>query len=77
MPGHKIWVSPDGDKWKVHWQGGGVIAYCSTQTEGISKARQTVRAYPKGEVHQVFVQRPNGEIRTEWTYGVDPFPPPG
>ena len=31
----------------------------------------------KGHDAQVFIQGENNQFRAEWTYGNDPYPPPG
>jgi hypothetical protein len=75
--GRVLWVSPDGTRWKVKWEGDGVDSYHDTQTAGIARARAIVRSNPAGYVRQIKVQRPDGTIREEWTYGKDPYPPAG
>lgn len=49
----------------------------NTQTEAIKKAKQHVEGLGQGTLSQILVQRDNGQFRTEWTYGLDPFPPRG
>lgn len=72
-----LWVSPDGGQWKVQWERGDVISRHSTQTDAIAAARKIVRDNPPEHVRQIKVQRPDGTIREEWTYGKDTYPPPG
>lgn len=73
----KLYVSPDGLNWKVQWQGGNVASRHGTQTDAIKSARKLVGSLSEGTCSQILVQRPDGTFRTEWTYGEDPFPPPG
>ncbi len=74
----RLFVSPDGALWQVQWEGGKVESRGHvTQALAIAKARAIVRSLPAGACSQIIVQRPEGKIREEWTYGKDPFPPPG
>ncbi len=78
MAEHKrLFVSPDGGRWKVQWEAGRVDGHHATQTAAISRARAIVRSLPSGACSQILVQRPDGTWREEWTYGRDPYPPPG
>ncbi len=73
----RIFVSPDGARWKVQWEDGAVDTYQPTQSAAISIARGLVRALAAGQVSQIIVKRPDGTFREEWTYGKDPYPPVG
>jgi hypothetical protein len=73
----RLFVSPDGARWKVQWEGGNVDSHHNTQTAAISAARAIVRGLPAGQCSQIMVQHPDGKWRTEWTYGQDPYPPAG
>ncbi len=72
-----LWVSPDGERWKVQWEKGDLVGHHSTQTDAIAAARAFVHDEPTGTIRQIRVQRPDGTIREEWTYGTDPNPPAG
>jgi hypothetical protein len=72
-----IWVSPDQGNWKVQWEKGDFISIHFTKEIALSAAKAQVRSFPKGEVTSIIVQDADGEIRTEWTYGKDPYPPVG
>lgn len=49
-----------------------------TQREAIQAAVNAAHSSGnKGWDAQVLVQRENGQWRTEWTYGHDPYPPRG
>ena len=71
-----IYVVTDGAKWKVKCD------HCSgeikdTQADAIKAAKKHVGGLPKGTLSQILVQGRDREWVTEWTYGEDPFPPPG
>jgi hypothetical protein len=69
----------------VHSQGSWRIKYSekyygpfATQKDAIRLAVDTAhRAGRDGHDAQVLVQGENSQFRTEWTYGKDPYPPPG
>ncbi len=73
----RLFVSPDGTQWKVQWEGGNVVSRHNTQAEAIKAARAVVRSLAAGACSQIMVQGTDGKWRTEWTYGQDPYPPPG
>lgn len=73
----RLFVSPDGQRWKVQWEGGQLDGHYQTQDAAISRARAVVRSMPAGACSQIQVQRPDGTWREEWTYGRDPYPPVG
>lgn len=69
------WVSPDGEMWKVQLEGAKTPdSRHRTKEEAIREARARAHA---NKPSQVKVQHKDGTIETEWTYGDDPFPPPG
>ena len=71
-----IYVLSHGPKWEVkcdHCNSG----IKDTQAEAIKLAKQHISNLPQGTLAQILVQRDNGQFRTEWTYGEDPFPPKG
>lgn len=50
----------------------------SSQREAIRAAVDAAhKAGAQGFDAQVLVQGENNQFRTEWTYGHDPYPPPG
>lgn len=72
-------VGPDGPtSWKIRYGGKEAGPY-TTQAAAIKAAVDA--AQKEGSSNrdgaQVLVQRPNGEFRTEWTYGKDSYPPRG
>lgn len=67
-------VVPRGDSWAVQSAGGQrATRIVSTQREAIQIAREI--AINQGS--EMFIHRPNGQIRERNTYGDDPFPPRG
>lgn len=63
------------DGWAVKREGADrASGVFSTQEEAIQRARQLAL---DNQPSQVIVQGRDGKFRTEWTYGDDPFPPPG
>ena len=72
-----LYVSPDGPRWKVQWEGGKLDSHHGTQAAAISRARAVVRGLPAGACSQILVQGTGGQFRAEWTYGKDPYPPAG
>ncbi|WP_395047865.1 DUF2188 domain-containing protein [Flavobacterium sp.] len=67
-------VVPKGDNWEVKGAGNSkATKVVSTQTEAIKIARN-IAINQKSEM---FIHRPNGQIRERNTYGKDNFPPKG
>lgn len=65
--------------WRVKLAGRQVGNNFTTQTAAADHARNLAHAdwNSRGVQAQVHVHRPNGVIRTEWTYGNDPPEYPG
>jgi len=77
MPNRKrVWVSPDGaGGWDVKTQGKTkAAANFEDKSDAIDKAKSIAQNAPLG---QVIIQKGNGKIQTEYTYGKDPYPPKG
>jgi hypothetical protein len=72
----RLYVVTNGPAWKVRCEHCGQQD-CSTQAEAIRVARNHVRQFPPGTLSQILVQGVGSAFRTEWTYGADPYPPPG
>jgi hypothetical protein len=71
------YVSPDGSTWKVTLDGV-LQGHHYTQKSAIRAAVDAAHADGKvGHNAEVRVQGIDGQFRTEWTYGSDPYPPPG
>jgi hypothetical protein len=71
---NRYFVSPDGDNWKVTKEGGSVIGHHRLKKDAVRAAIDEAHANPPS---QVLVQGQDGQFQTEWTYGQDPYPPPG
>jgi len=67
----RVWVSPDGDGgWNVKTQGASrAAANFEDKADAIDKAKEIAKNAPLG---QIIIQKRNGEIATEHTYGQDP-----
>lgn len=64
-------------EWKINLDGTHYGPY-KTQKEAIRAAVDAAQGSGKtGLDAQVLVQGQNNQFRTEWTYGNDPYPPPG
>lgn len=67
-------VVPKGDNWAIRGAGNErVTKIVSTQAEAIKIAREI--SINQGS--EMFIHRPNGQIRERNTYGKDNFPPKG
>lgn len=66
-----------GGQWKISHNDNHYGPY-PTQRQAIRVAVDTAhRAGREGHEAQVLVQGQDSRFRTEWTYGNDPYPPPG
>jgi hypothetical protein len=64
-------------QWKISFDGKHYGPY-NTQADAINAAVDAAhKAGHQGHDAQVLVQGANNQFRTEWTYGDDPYPPPG
>jgi len=72
----RVWVSPDGARgWNVKTQGKSkAAANFDDKSDAIEKAKDIAQNATLG---QVIIQKMNGKIQTEYTYGKDPYPPKG
>jgi hypothetical protein len=67
-------VVPSGDGWGVRGAGNGrLTSRHDTQAAAIDAARDIAR----NQGSELFIHRPNGQIRARNTYGNYPFPPAG
>ena len=74
MAGKNQHVVPNGDGWGVRGAGNSrVTSNHPTQGEAIERARDIAR----NQGSEMFIHRPNGQIRERNTYGNDPYPPKG
>jgi Uncharacterized protein conserved in bacteria (DUF2188) len=64
-------------EWKIKHNGRYSHPY-ETQADAIRSAIEAAHAaHQEGGLSQVLVQGQDLLFRTEWTYGKDPYPPPG
>jgi hypothetical protein len=71
----KYWVSPEGDDWRVQREGADrASGVFEDKTDAIARAKELAKAQPLG---QIIIQRGDGQIQTEHTYGKDPERFPG
>ncbi|MFC3727423.1 DUF2188 domain-containing protein [Neoaquamicrobium sediminum] len=64
-------------QWKISFEGNHYGPY-DTQKAAIKIAIDTAKkSGDSGHDAQVLVQGTDSKFRTEWTYGNDPYPPPG
>lgn len=64
-------------QWKISFDGKHYGPY-GTQKAAIRAAVDAAQdSGKKGNNAQVLIQGTNNQFRTEWTYGKDPYPPPG
>lgn len=64
-------------EWKIKHNGRHSHPY-ETQADAIRSAIDAAHtAHREGGLSQVLVQGKDLLFRTEWTYGKDPYPPPG
>jgi hypothetical protein len=65
------------NEWKVSFEGKHYGPY-ATQAAAIRTAVDSAhKAGKAGQDAQVLIQGKDNKFRTEWTYGNDPYPPPG
>ena len=65
---------PHGDQWAVKGAGNSkATRVVPTQAEAVKIARDIAR----NQGTELFIHRPNGQIRDRDSYGHDPFPPKG
>jgi uncharacterized protein YdaT len=67
-------VVPHNGEWAVRGEGNSkVTENFGTQSEAIERARQIAI----NQQSELFIHRPNGQIRERNSYGNDPYPPQG
>ena len=67
-------VVPHNGEWAVRGAGNErATSLHSTQGDAIERAREIAR----NQESELFIHRPNGQIRERDSYGNDPFPPEG
>jgi uncharacterized protein DUF2188 len=77
MPRARYFVVNNRGRWAISFQQQHYGPY-ATRQEAINYAVDAAhRSHSQGIDAQVLVQGEDGRFRTEWTYGNDPYPPPG
>ncbi len=72
----EYYVLSSGNRWTIKYDGK-EYPY-ETQAEALDAAVLAAHASGKNGFNaQVLLQGDNGQWRTEWTYGRDPYPPAG
>ncbi len=67
-------VTPSGDKWQLIGSGNSkATKLFDTQAQAIDYGKSVA----KNQESELFIHRPNGQIRDRESYGNDPFPPQG
>jgi hypothetical protein len=75
MTRKRIWVSPDEGKWKVKTEGAQrATKIYNNKEDAVKKAIETAKSEKPS---QVIIQKLDGQIQEERTYGNDPYPPKG
>lgn len=78
MARHEYYVVFHENEWKVKYNGKHYGPYRTQRIAYEDAVEAAQKAGRKGEQAQVFIQRrDNNQFRIEWTYGKDPYPPPG
>lgn len=72
----RVWVSPDGEGgWNVKTEGKSkAAANFEDKIDAIDRAKDIAQ---NARLGQVIIQKRDGTIQTEHTYGKDPYPPEG
>ena len=74
MAKNNLHVVPRGNQWAVQREGAGrASSLHRTQADAIDAGRRIAQV----ERGELFIHRPNGQIRDRDSYGNDPFPPRG
>ena len=76
MARHVYYVLSAGDKWKVRYNDKD-YSYDTQKAAIRASVDAAHKIGAKDQDAQVLIQGENGQWRTEWTYGHDPYPPPG
>ena len=78
MAHHKYFVVFHQGQWKINYNGKHYGPYANQRAAYQDAVETAQKAGKKGDQAQVFIQRrDNNQWRAEWTYGKDPYPPPG
>jgi Uncharacterized protein conserved in bacteria (DUF2188) len=64
-------------QWKINLAGRRYGAYDTRRAAVRAAIDSALRAGKAGHRSQVLAQDADGQLRAEWTFGHDPYPPPG
>jgi hypothetical protein len=74
MSGKNQYVVRHGQQWGVRGEGNDrLTAVFDTQADALARGR----AIAQNERSELRIQDSDGKFREAWSYGKDPFPPPG
>ena len=74
MSGKNQYVVRHGKQWGVRGEGNDrLTAVFDTQADALARGR----AIAQNEHSELRIQDSDGKFREAWSYGKDPFPPPG
>ena len=73
MARNRYWVVPAGTTWQVKFQQR-VLSTHILKSQAVDAGRKLAIA---NQPSQLTILKLNGEIEAEYTYGNDPYPPPG
>ncbi|MAU84026.1 MAG: hypothetical protein CME34_19580 [Gordonia sp.] len=73
MARNRYWVVPAGSNWQVKYLQR-VLSTHILKSQAIDEGRKVAKA---NQPSQLTILKQNGQIETEYTYGDDPYPPPG
>lgn len=73
MARKRYWVVPDGDNWAVKHDSQ-VLSRHVLKDEAVAAGQKVAKA---NQPSQLTVLKRDGKIEYEYTYGGDPYPPPG
>jgi hypothetical protein len=77
MARNQYFVVPVDGRWKIKFNGEYVGTYATQREAARAVVDLAHQAGRSGNDAQVLVQGQDTKFRTEWTYGNDPYPPPG
>jgi hypothetical protein len=78
MAHHDYYVVHHQGEWKISYNGKHYGPYDTQRIAYLIAVDAAQKAGTGGDTAQVHIQRrDNNQWRTEWTYGKDPYPPPG
>lgn len=74
---HKYYVVLHEGRWKITYDTDRYGPYQTQRDAYLTAVDAAKEAGEHGDQAQVFIQGRDNQFRAEWTYGKDPYPPPG